>query len=240
MQTKAGEKLEIDKLTKQTILEDDIFCEVMDEKDPVFRKRMIMELTDRAFDLGVKTKFEDLMKAYEKIERQELSLAKKKKPEQETLSNFTCFESDKYPNLFCGNWIADERGIRTYSMFGECLACYHPILPVERLTNLETGTEKIVLAFYKGDRWREITVDKEQIATNTKITALSNLGVSVTSENSRYLVKFLSDVENYNIDIIPERVSTSRMGWVSSLTRVQPSMARLSWRKPRVYSRSPT
>ena len=207
--------MEIDKLTKQTILNDDIFCEVMDEKDPVFRKRMIMALTDRAFDLGVKTKFEDLMKAYEKIERQELSLAKKRKPEQETLSNYTCFESDKYPDLFCGNWIADLRGIRTYSMFGECLACYHPILPMERLTNLETGTEKIVLAFYKGNRWREITVDKEQIATNTKITALSNLGVSVTSENSRYLVKFLSDVENYNIDIIPERVSTSKMGWIN-------------------------
>lgn len=212
--TKVGEPLELDKLTKQSILEEETFLEIMDEKDGICRERLIIDISDRATELGVKAKFDKLLKSYQKAEKDMLKAQKPAVIPPQNLNNTTNFGSEKYPDLFCGNWIADTSGIRTFSMFGECQACYHPILPVERLTNIESGTEKIVLAFFKGNRWREITVDKDQIASNTKIIALSNLGVSVTSENSRYLVKYLSDVENFNADIIPEKISTSRMGWI--------------------------
>ena len=213
---KSGDKLdlELDCLTAKSIMDDDIFCFIIEEKDPVFRDKLVENLKDRASELGVKVKFEARLKAYYKSEKQEMMIKKSTPQMQQSLENWTAFQSEQYCDLFCGNWIADTTGVRTFSMFGECLACYHPILPIERLTNIETGTEKITLAFLKGHKWREITVDKEQIATNTKITALSNLGVSVTSENSRYLVKYLSDIENFNLDSIPERISTSRMGWI--------------------------
>jgi hypothetical protein len=114
----------------------------------------------------------------------------------------------------CGNWIADNNGIRTYSIYGEVLACYHPILPVQRLINAQTGKEKIKLVFKKGHQWKEIVTDKGMIASANRIVGLADYGISVTSENARNLVRYLSDIENYNMDRIEVQVSTSKLGWI--------------------------
>lgn len=113
--------------------------------------------------------------------------------------------------LNCGSWIADNNGIRVLTIFGEKVCCYHPILPVERLFNIETKTEKITLAYRRGRDWKEITVDKGLIASSTKIVKLADYGVSVTSETAKDLVKYLSDVENLNE--LAEKNSTSKLGW---------------------------
>lgn len=206
--------MNIETLTPETIMADDVFFEILEEKDIIFRDKLISTLTDKAKMLSVKSKFESRLKAYLQDEKKSLSEQKLNKTVVVQGENYTQFYSD-YLDLYCGSWIADENGVRSYNMFGEVQACYHPILPIERLRNAETDTEKIRLAFKKGNYWREITVDKDVIASNNKIIGLSNLGVSVTSENSRYLVKYLADVENANYDIIPERISTSKMGWIS-------------------------
>ena len=52
------------------------------------------------------------------------------------------------------------------------------------------------------------------ITSASKIVQLSKLGVSVTSENAKLLVKYLSDVENLNDDDIPVQKSTSKLGWI--------------------------
>ena len=52
------------------------------------------------------------------------------------------------------------------------------------------------------------------ISSANKIVNLSKLGVSVTSENARLLVKYLSDVENLNDDEIPVQKSSSKLGWI--------------------------
>ena len=113
--------------------------------------------------------------------------------------------------LNCGSWIADNNGVRVLTIFGEKICCYHPILPIERLFNIETKTEKITLAYKRGQNWKEITVDKGLIASSTKIVRLADYGVSVTSETAKDLVKYLSDVENLNM--IAEKNSTSKLGW---------------------------
>lgn len=211
--------MQIEKLTKETILEDTTFEEIIDEKDEIYRQRLINDLTDRAGELGVKTKFTSLLKAYQKEEKKMLQEQKKQLQKQnrarilQNLDRRTEFGSECYPDLRCGNWFADETGIRTFGMFGEVQACYHPILPVERFTNLETGDEKIKLAFKKGERWKEIICDKDLIASSAKIISLANAGVAVTSENAKYLVRYLADVENFNMDLLPEWVSTSKLGW---------------------------
>ena len=55
---------------------------------------------------------------------------------------------------------------------------------------------------------------KDLISSASKIVSLSKLGVSVTSENARLLVKYLSDVENLNDDDIPVQMSSSKLGWI--------------------------
>ena len=52
------------------------------------------------------------------------------------------------------------------------------------------------------------------ISSASKIVALSKLGVAVTSENAKLLVKYLSDVENLNDEDIPVQMSSSKLGWI--------------------------
>lgn len=130
----------------------------------------------------------------------------------ESTVNYTQFENQPF-ELCCGEWRADNTGVYMLAGLSSDIACPHPIMPVQRLINIDTGAEKIKLAFQKGNRWREIIAEKSVISTANKITSLSDQGVGVTSENAKLLVRYLSDVENMNYDIIPEAFSFSRLGY---------------------------
>jgi len=202
----------LNKLDKQTILADNIFEEIFNEENEIHRSRLILSLEDRAAELGVKKKFETMLNAYKKVDRE----TKQRKKQQQTagMNNYTDFEGP-YENMYCGSWIAGETGIYAQNMATvEQIACYHPILPVERLKNLETGEEQIKLAFKRNGRWEEIIIPKTMITSASKIVALSGRGVAVTSENAKLLVRYLSDVENRNTSQIAVQYSSSKLGWI--------------------------
>lgn len=206
---------ELNSLNAETILSDEVLCEVMEEEDDIYKARLLLSLTDRAQELGVKTKFEKLVAAYKKAKAKYDKENKSPIIHQESLERITEFHHTRYDEMRCGNWIANDYGIRTFSPFGgEILACYHPIMPVQRLINAESSKEKIKLAYKKGHKWREIIVDKGVIASANKIVGLSDFGISVTSENARNLVRYLADIENYNIELIGTQISTSKLGWI--------------------------
>jgi hypothetical protein len=88
-------------------------------------------------------------------------------------------------------------------------------MPVQRLTNIDTGIEKIRLAYRKGHgSWRSIICDKRQIASANSIVGLSDFGIAVTSENAKHMVQYLHDAENMNYERLPESNSVSRLGWI--------------------------
>lgn len=118
--------------------------------------------------------------------------------------------------LNCGEWVADDYGVHGIDRFGgEIEACNHPIMPVKRLVNVDTDTEKLVLAYKKrGGYWRTVTVEKKVLASTTSIIALAEYGIAVNSENARALIRYLADVENLNLEIIPEVKSITRLGWI--------------------------
>lgn len=196
-----------------SILAEEVFTEIFDEQDKIQQARMILSLEDRAKELGVKTKFDSLIKAYQNVEK-EMKRQQREKPVT-SLDNWTNFTGGGYENMYCGAWIATDDGIyaQNYQSANDIVACYHPILPVERLKNLETGEEQLVIAYKRNNVWREVKVPKDVISSATKIISLSKLGISVTSENAKYLVKYLSDVENLNDDHIKIQTSTSKLGW---------------------------
>ena len=207
--------MDITKLDAVSILSDEVLTEVFEEQDPIMYAKILLSLQEKAKGLGVKGKFDEMVKAYKRADR-EIKKANKQLTQNNSFDNYTQFDYfDDGHELYCGNWIADQHGVRTFTMFGEQLACYHPILIVQRLMNAETGKEKVKLAFQKGFKWKEIVVDKGMIASSNKIVGLADYGVSVTSETSKSLVKFLSDIENYNISNIDTRVSTSKFGWIN-------------------------
>lgn len=205
--------MDITRLDAVSILSDEVLNEVFEEQDLILQARLLLSLQEKAKILGVKTKFDELVKAYKRVNK-ELAKANRQTPTNTSFDNYTQFGYEDI-ELYCGNWIADDTGVRTFTMFGEQLACYHPILIVQRLINAESGIEKVKLAFKKGEKWKELIVDKEMIASSNKIVGLAKYGVSVTSENAKILVRFLSDIENFNIHDIDTRVSTSKFGWIN-------------------------
>lgn len=96
---------------------------------------------------------------------------------------------------------------------GKILVSYQPVIPICRYVNVEDGLEKIKIAFLVNDEWRTLIVDKSTISSSQAIIKLSDLGLEVTSENSKALVKYLAEIENLNKDIIKVHKSVSRMGW---------------------------
>lgn len=205
---------EIDQLNEKEILSEDIFLKVLEEQDEVFKTTQIIELQDRAKALGVKTKFDRLLEAYQKEMKKFNQNQLQNQPT--SLERKTEFDNPEYTQeMVCGNWIADGNGVRTFNPWGGMiLACYHPIMPVQRLINAETGKEKIKLAYQKGGKWKDLIVDKGVIASANKIVGLADYGISVTSETSKNLVRFLADIENFNIDQIEIKISTSKLGWI--------------------------
>lgn len=200
----------LSKLDKQTILADEIFKEIFDQEDEVQKTKLLLSLQDRAAELGVKGQFDQMVKAYRHVDRE---TRQKKKQEFSSMDNYTNFDGP-YEDIYCGSWIATEQGIYAQNMGTvEQIACYHPILPIERLKNLETGEEQIKLAYKRNGRWEEIIVPKVMITSASKIVALSGRGVAVTSENAKLLVRYLSDVENRNTGKIAVQLSSSKLGW---------------------------
>lgn len=199
-------------LPKDKLFADEIINEIMDEPDGVTREQMKFVLIDRAAEFGKKTesRMESILKAAEK----ELKKAKQETPKKTNdFDHETDFDCD-YPVLKCGYWVADMRGIQNPSAATvDRYACPHPILPIQIITNIEEGTQKVKLAFYRSGRWIEQIVRKSIISSRNKITELSDIGISVTSESAKNLVKYLSDVETLNFDTIPEIKATAKMGW---------------------------
>ena len=117
--------------------------------------------------------------------------------------------------LDCGGWTASDTGIYGTDKMGfEVVACYHPIMPVQRLVNVDTREHKVQLAYRLSRRWDTVIVDRNVISDSRSIIGLSKYGIMVNSETGKALVRYLADVEQLNYDIIPEVSSVGRLGWI--------------------------
>lgn len=155
--------------------------------------------------------FRKLLEAYEKSVNGEAS-----KIYGNRVTDFSGIEAQ----LLCGQWEACDYGITIKTRNGVEIACGHPILPVERYINIDSGECKIKLMYKRSNAWRSTIVDRSALMDKRQILKLSKLTIDVNSETSGLLVKYLSEVENLNYDNIPEYKSASRLGWVSDNTFV--------------------
>lgn len=129
------------------------------------------------------------------------------------IDNVTNFTNQPL-ELNAGDWEADDSGIFKKNGYNDEVACPHPIMPVERLVNIDTGEEKLQLAFRKGTIWRKIIVSKTVLASSNKVTELAGSGIAVTSQNAKAFIQYISDMENLNYDLIPEKKSIGRFGYI--------------------------
>lgn len=129
--------------------------------------------------------------------------------------NVTMFTAQPM-ELDCGQWLCDDDGIYINTSDGKLYACPHPIMPIERLVNIDTLAEKLTLGYSRNGRWKSLTVGKEILASASKITELAAYGISVNSDNAKLLSRFITDIEARNYDYIPEKNSVSRMGYIKN------------------------
>lgn len=171
--------------------------------DKFFHQKTLEELTEASRLAGCRN-FKKMYAEYVKDIRQSSA-----KP----VGSVTEFDGQRL-ELQTGRWIADETGVSCEGDFQTVDACSHPIMPVERLINIDSGTEKLKIAFRTGGRWREHLTDRSTLASANAIVALSDYGVSVTSESAKALVRYFQEIEHLNYEIIPEKHSVGRLGWI--------------------------
>lgn len=117
----------------------------------------------------------------------------------------------RQPNGF----IYSEKGISVIEQKTgtPAVVCRTPIILTQRLKSLETGDERMEIAFKRDEKWQTAIYPRSTIFQSRSIPILADLGCTITSENSKQVVRFLQALEAENIDIIPRNDSTSTFGW---------------------------
>ena len=174
-------------------------------KDQKFLLRQLCEkMKAQAGAIGVKA-FMALWNAYCESMAQQQGMR---------LENATNFDGQKI-ELFSGDYTCDEYGVIIHDRYGyEQIICRHPIMPIQRLINIDSGEERLNIAFKKGRTWKNVIAEKTMIASSHRILDLAGTGIMVNSENAKALSTYLLDIENMNYDEIPEQRSVGRLGWV--------------------------
>lgn len=112
-------------------------------------------------------------------------------------------------------WIYSDKGISQIDekKFTPTVVCRTPLILTKRVVSIETGDEKIEIAFKRDDHWKTATFPRSVIFSSRSVTTLTDLGCTITSENAKKVVSFLGALEAENIDIIPKIDATSTFGW---------------------------
>ena len=177
---------DIDELTKEDILSDLVMNYLVSIRNPSERIRQFAKVKDKAREFKIVNSFKTIYK------QKDDAIGIKNLEEKSSIGiTFPDMNNITYNTT---RYEIDESGAIYENVFkvGKILVCYHPILPLEIYTNLEDGTEKIKLAFYKNDKWNYLNVNRLMISSTYYIVKLSDFGISVNSENAKFLIRYLA------------------------------------------------
>lgn len=187
---------------------DELFYRIFEIEDVVERTQYIETAKNKARELRRISEFNNVYKSFITDYQQRMHQTGKT----------TAFTGQEL-TLECGSWITGDGGVYTEKFDKQgfptrIMACSHPILPVKILKNVDTGEERLTLAFFKYGDWQHVTVNREVCADNSLIVkVLSKIGVEVTSENAKYLVRYISDCIGLNPARLQPVNAINRLGW---------------------------
>nr|DAP78040.1 MAG TPA: active helicase ring shaped helicase [Caudoviricetes sp.] len=190
---------------------DEIFYKIFEIEGNVERAQYIEALKNKARQMKRANEFNSILKAFFMDYSQKMK-------ETGNTTNFT----GQVLELQCGPWRANDLGVsmQKFDNHGQPVfvnACTHPILPVEIYKNVDTGRERVKLAYFKYGQWQNVTVNRKVCADNSAIVdVLSDIGIEVTSENAKPLVKYISDCIGLNPAKLEPRKSINRLGWAGN------------------------
>lgn len=114
----------------------------------------------------------------------------------------------------CGEWIATDNGVYRETDKGVQVACMHGIMISRILKNVDTEKFKVEIIFKVRNNVRKVIVDREILASTSKIMNLAQDSVQITSKYAPNLVSYLLDLEVLNPDKIKEYLSIGQLGWI--------------------------
>lgn len=187
---------------------DELFYQIFDIEDVVERTKFIEAAKNAAMQIKRGPEFKNILKAFFTDYQQKMH----------STGNTTRFTGQPL-ELECGAWATGDGGVYTEKMDNRgfpirIMACSHPILPIQILKNVDTAEERVCLAFFKYGEWQRVTVNREVCADNSAIVkVLSRIGIEVTSENAKYLVRYISDCIGLNPAKLQPVRAINRLGW---------------------------
>jgi len=100
-----------------------------------------------------------------------------------------------------------------------------PVIITERIFNVDTETEKLEICFQYLNGWRRVLFPRSTIFDARKILRMADFGVPVSSESSKYLVKWFDALADINRDTIPVSQAVSKLGWRGDREFVLPNFS---------------
>lgn len=218
------EKTQFLELKEEEVLEDDDDLN-FETREDIFN----IKVFERLYQDEIKADIDDFMKVMNKVKdacqknrytgfSKAYKLYKDSQQDQYIYeSNFLVFKGLNENSYNTNRYELSSDGIiyENIPNVGRILVCYHPIVPIQKYKSAEDGSEKIKLAYYTNYEWNYVIVDKSIISSTQSIIKLSDLGIAVNSENAKYLIKYLTEIENLNKDKIKTEISVSRLGWIN-------------------------
>lgn len=190
---------------------DELFYHIFDIEDLVERTQYIEAAKNIARAIKRGSEFNSVLKAFFTDYQQRMR----------STGNVTSFTGQPL-ELECGGWVTSDMGIYTEKLDNKgfpvrIMACSHPILPVRILKNVDSSEERVSLAYFKYGDWQYTTVNREVCADNAAIVkVLSKIGIEVTSENAKFLVRYISDCIGMNPSKLQPVRAINRLGWCGS------------------------
>ena len=178
--------------------------------DRPFRKQQVMEMVKAQAALVKIKAFKPLWDLYLK------SLSEDTVPDGQNTTDFDGFPLPQ--QLASGKYICDSSGVSVFDGFGvQRVICPHPIAPIRRFKNVDSGEELLEIWYRRGTSEGTIKDEthitpKDTIANG--ILSLARFGVVVNKRNDKDLSAYLMDMEQYNYDTLKEEKSVTRLGWV--------------------------
>ncbi|RXT14866.1 bifunctional DNA primase/polymerase [Ammoniphilus sp. CFH 90114] len=93
------------------------------------------------------------------------------------------------------------------------LVTNQPIVITTIFEDIHDHTEKVKLLFYRLGKWKEITMNRDEMLNNKKLEKYGKQGLDVNSNNSKHLVKYLAQFESLNISRLKVKNTYSLLGW---------------------------
>lgn len=209
----ANELVEIPKYSLSDFENSDAPFEFLSQysDDPFIQERLVQRMKDEAAAVG----FRSFMRMWNAYNR---SAAKKSSHSLVPIAGFENIPGGL--ELQTESYICDSDGVSILDNYGaKQVICPHPIAPVRRFVNVDTGEEHLEIWFskYSGETGvvsKTIIISKDDIANG--ILKYAKYGIVVNQHNAKALSSYLMNIEQYNYSTIPEMKSVKRLGWVGT------------------------